>query len=178
MHKDHSRFSWFGVALIILGAVLLAKKFFILSVGFAEVFWALVALLGFVGVVRGFSRNRRWKVFWNSVWFLYGLFFFLRAIDLVDSTVNIFFPATFMIFGFAFLMAYLLDLRDWYLLIPAVTLSVCGGAFIASEWGYFDSWEVWHVIRTYWPVLLILFGAALMARRVRRHNPDGALPSN
>jgi len=177
MDRDHSRFSWFGVALIIFGAVLLAKQFSILAIGFSEVFWGLVALLGFVGVVRGFSRNRRWKVFWASVWFLYGLFFFLRTIGLVDAVFNIFFPATFMIFGLAFLMAYLLDLRDWYLLVPALTLSFCGGAFILSEWGYFDSWEVWRFIRTYWPVLLILFGAAMMARRARDRNSDGAVPS-
>ena len=175
MDRDHSRFSWFGVALIILGAVLLLKRLFFISIGFSEIFWALVALLGFVSVVRGFSRDRRWKVFWGSAWFLYGLFFFLRSINLTEAAPEIFFPATFLIFGLAFLMAYLLDLRDWYLLIPALTLGLCGGAFILSECGYFDSWEVWRVVRTYWPVFLILFGVCLMACRRKQHGTGGAV---
>jgi len=172
MSKERSRFPWFGIALIILGGVLLMKRFFDLTVAFWQVFWGLLVLLGFVGVARGFSGNNRWKVFWSSVLFFYGLFFFLHTIDAIYINGNLFFPASFLIFGFSFIMAYILDLRDWYLLIPGLTLTLCGAAFLMTQFGYFDSWELWDIIRRYWPVLLILFGAGMILRRRPQEPPE------
>lgn len=172
MEQHHSRFPWFGAALIVVGTVLLLKRFFVLSIEFSQIFWGLIVLLGFVGVTRGFSQNLRWKVYWSTVGFLYGLFFFLRSIDTLEVHAHIFFPATFMIFGLAFFMIYIFNLRDWQFLIPGVSLTVCGAAFILTEFGYFDTWEVWDFIRTYWPVLLILFGVGMITRRRTQPPPN------
>ena len=69
------KISWFGIALILVGAVLLLDRFHILHLAFSTVFWPIVMVLALIGVGRGFSQNRRGKIFWNTVWFLYGLFF-------------------------------------------------------------------------------------------------------
>ncbi len=172
MDKSRRHVSWFGVALIVFGTLILFHRLHLIRAGVDQILWAMLMLVGVMGVVRGFSLNRRGKIFWGTVWFLLGLFFILRSIDRIELRAHMFPPAMFLIVGLAFLMTYLNDLRDWYILIPAFILTATGGAFILADLGYLSSWEVWEAVRMYWPVALIILGAGLILRRKMR------LPSN
>lgn len=172
MDRSRKQISWFGVALIIFGTVILLHRLHVIRVGFDQILWAMLMLVGIMGVVKGFSRDRRGKIFWGTVWFLLGLFFLLHSIDRIEFRAHMFPPAMFLIVGLAFLMTYLNDLHDWYILIPAFILTAIGGAFILADFGYLTQWEVWEAVRMYWPVALIILGAGLIMRRKMR------LPSN
>ena len=160
-----NRFPWFGLFLIAFGVVLILRKWYIVDIEFMTLIWGLLMLLGFVGVVRGFTDNARGRIFGSTVLFLYSLFFLLRSIDAVEMRAHMFFPATFLIFGIAFLMIYLSNLRDWYLLVPALALGGIGAAFVMANLGYLYAGEVWDVITSYWPVVLILVGVSMLLRR-------------
>lgn len=167
------RISWFGIALIIVGMALLLDRFDVIDIDFSTVFWPIVMIAGILLVGRGFSLNGRGKIFWGTVLFLSALFFFLRSSEYVEVYGHMFPPATLLIFGIAFLMLYLHNIRDWYLLIPAVALCGVGIVFILVEYGYLYRWEVWEAVRMYWPIVLILFGVAIMLRRGLIRQKDG-----
>ncbi|MBI4809915.1 MAG: hypothetical protein HY800_00385 [Ignavibacteriales bacterium] len=167
--------SWFGIALIVIGAAMLLDQLDVLNIDFSTIFWPLLMLIGIVTVGRGFTENRRAKIYWGTVLFLYSLFFLLKSIDYFEIYAHTFFPASFLIFGIAFFMMYLNNFKDWPLLIPAIVLSGIGSIFILTEYGFFYRWDVWDAVRTYWPVILILFGLAIL---LKRYNTKSDTPAS
>jgi len=163
MNRRH--FPWIGLLLIVAGAALLLNKLDVINVRFAQVLWPCLALLGLLQVGQGFSRNRSGQIFGGTILFLYSLFFFLRATDYVDFHGYMFFPATFLVVGIAFLMMYLNNMREWLFLVPSLLLITVGSIFFLSEMEYIDGWDAWHAVRTFWPVALILVGLAIILRR-------------
>jgi MFS family permease len=110
----------------------------------------------------------RGRIFAGTLLFLYGLFFLLRTSEYVDIRLRMFFPATFLIIGVALLMVFLSNYRAWELLIAAGLLCGIGVAFLMTEVGYLDRYEVWETVRLYWPVGLVLLGIAMILRRRAR----------
>ncbi len=74
----NNNISWFGIALIVFGALLLLIKTDVLDFEFSQAIWAGLMLLGLGLVTQGFSRDKRGKVFWGTILFLYSLYFFLQ----------------------------------------------------------------------------------------------------
>ena len=171
MLKPSSRFPWFGIALIIFGALLILDKFNLINVSFHEIFWPIVMLLGLVGVGRGFTQSKRAKIFFGAVVFLFALFFMLNSFDSIEVNGAILAPSIFIIFGIACLMVFCNNFKDWFYLIPAVLLGGIGVALILSEMGLLYYWEVWDMVFMYWPIILVLFGLGMVIRR-RTTPPD------
>jgi hypothetical protein len=155
----------FGILLLVVGVALLLEKLDVIEFGWSKILWAAVAVLGATIVIRSFVQNGRGGIFWGTLLFLYGLFFLLRSLDLIESHVTVFMPATFVILGFGFLMLFVSDPKDWHLLIPSVILLAFGGAFMLAEAGYIHRWEMWDTFRTWWPLILVLVGFSLILRR-------------
>lgn len=173
MDKNSRHISWFGIALIVIGVGLLISKLHILEIEFSTIFWPLLMLLGIVSVGRGFSGSRGGKIFWGTVLFLYSLYFLLRSLDLLEPHDSLFFSVGLLVFGFAFLMLFVNNFREWYYLIPAFILCGMGSVFLFSEYGFLDAWDVWDLARLYWPAALILFGLAMLLRhRSRQASPS------
>lgn len=165
MTKKQSSVSIFGIILVIVGTLILLSRFHILHLAFWTIFWPAIMILGLIGVGRGFAQNRRGKIFWSTVWFLYGLFFFLRTSDFFEVHTHMIVPATFIVFGIAFFMTYLNNVKDWFFLIPAFISAGVGTLFILADLDYLSYWEVADSVHTYWPVVLILFGLIFIFRR-------------
>jgi hypothetical protein len=163
------RISWFGAALVIIGAVILLDHLHVLYLPFSTVFWLLMSLAGLLISIRGFSLNRSGKIFWGTVLFLAGVYFLLRHSEYLEFSPFMFIPSFFMIFGIAFFMMFVNNISEWYLLIPSVILVGFGGLFLVSEYGYLSIWDVRDAIRMYWPLALILFGVAVLLRHRSRH---------
>lgn len=168
------RGSWFGIALVIIGAALLLDRFDLVQFDFSTIFWPLVMLLGLVAAGRGFSLNKRGKIFWGTIWFLYGLFFYLRSADFVDVPSRMLMASSFLIFGVAFFMIFLNNIQDWVYLIPATILSALGVLLILARYDLISYWELRESIHLYWPIALILFGVGMILRR--RTRDDTPLP--
>jgi len=171
MQTTKRHIPWLGVALIGIGIVLLLDRLDILDVRFSTLIWPIVVLFGLVRVGQGFSRNIQSRVFTGTVIFLYGLFFLLRSTDYVELHGHMFFPATFLIFGIAFLMMFLNNLKEWVFLLPAILLCGVGTAFILGEMGYLYRYDVWEAVRLYWPLGLVIIGLAIILRRKTQTQP-------
>ena len=161
-----NRFSWFGVALIVVGAVLLLDRIEVVSVGWSFAIWALIAVFGLVRAVDGFARKKPRLVFWGTLLFLLGTYSLLRDIDVVELRSYWWLPAAILILGFSFLMMYLSTPRDWHLLVPSAVLLGIGTAMVLTEYGYLYRYDVVHAIRMYWPLGLIVFGVSLILSRI------------
>ena len=160
-----SRIPWFAVSLIVVGAAMLLDRFNVISLAWPLALWGLVALFGAHRVISGFSAQRRGKVFWGSLLFLFGLYRIFHRLDLVEADHYLFFPTLMLIVGLSFLATYIAAPKEWHLLVPALIFVGFGGTLLLSEYGYFDRWEVMWMIRRYWPLALIVFGALLLLRR-------------
>ncbi len=165
MKNNNSRFPWFGLALIVIGAAILLRKLNILDVHFSQILWPLVMLSGFISVTRGFTSGRRGKIFFGTILFLFGLFFFLHTIDSIDLPWYLFFPASCMIIGMGFLMTYLQKMRDWYFLVLSLFFTGIGVMAFMTEYGYLYGADVLDTIHVYWPVVLILVGLGIIFRK-------------
>jgi len=162
---------WLGIVLIVIGLLLLMGRLGYYHPGFWMIFWPLVLIFGFVKVLEGFSGNNSGRIFFGTICFLYGVYFVLRSTGMFEFRFHIFVPATFIILGFAFIMVYLNALREWVFLLPAILLMGTGIAYLLSDAGYFSPWDVSDMVRTYWPVILILVGVAIMLRWRSRVHP-------
>ncbi|HLX13007.1 MAG TPA: DUF5668 domain-containing protein [Bacteroidota bacterium] len=168
MTTPQRRVSWFGVALIVTGLLLIARRYYFFNLDTERIISLLLVFWGLFGVARGFARNAQGKIFWCSVLFLYGVYFFLRTMDRFEFHEGMVFPATFLIFGIAFFMAFLGNPKDWFYLVPAFFVGGAGALFILTDVGYLSGWEVWDVTSRFWPLALIVIGLALLFRK--RHN--------
>jgi hypothetical protein len=73
---------------------------------------------------------------------------------------------------------YAFEPRNVAVLVPAVLFVGFGVAMILVEYDYLDWWEVRRAIRTYWPLVLILWGAAIMLKRRPRVSQSSDLTSD
>ncbi len=157
--------SWFGIALIFFGILLLLVKTDVVDIDSSQIFWSAFMVLGFGLVLKGFSYDKRGKIFWGTVLFLYSLYFFLNEFDFIQYYHHMFLPSTFLIIGIAFFMLFINTMKEWALLIPALFFTGFGAAFMMSELGYWYDYDVWNVVWHYWPVLLIAIGLGIMLKR-------------
>jgi hypothetical protein len=175
--------------LILVGSALLLEKIHVLHFGFARVFWAGAMIYGAVQAAHGFSLNAKSKIFWGTLLFLYSVYFFLRTLESVEFRSHFFIPVTMVIVGGGLFMLSLNNIparlrspalttksggvwREWSTLFLALGLMGLGGAVILGKLEYIDFSDIWHTIRHYWPVVLILAGLSLILKR--KGTPHGA----
>lgn len=161
----YQRFPFFGVLLILVGAVMLLDRTGIISMGWHSVFWGLVTLLGAYKVSAGFTGPARGGIFWGTVFFCVGAYNFLNDLDLLEISSSLLLPLFLIVMGVGFLLMFFRHVHDWHLIVPALFFAGLGTAMVLSELGTVGRWEVLGAIKAYWPVALILFGAALLLNR-------------
>jgi len=164
MSRTVNRVSLLGLFLIAFGALILMKKFHVLSFHTSEVIWPLVALLGLFVTGRGLVDRRKGKIIGGTVLFLYSIFFLVRSMDRYMVPIDMIVPASFLIFGIVFLMLFVNRPSDWYHLIPALLLLTVGASIMMTEYGYWYGWEIRDALRTWWPAALVLFGLGMILR--------------
>lgn len=177
MDRMKRQFSWLGAVLILLGGLLLMRRLHVFDIRMAQIIFGFMIIWGIVLVGRGFSAIANGKVFWGTALFLFGVYFFIRDIDFLDISYRLIIPATFLIFGTAFLMMWLNNVREWQVLIPAFLIGGAGVAFLMSEFGYLSYWDVWETLHRYWPIAIILLGIGIMFRKSRQHLPPPMPPN-
>jgi hypothetical protein len=159
------RFSWFGAALILLGITMLLNRLNVVPWSWHIAAWAMLALFGVDRALRGFQHTQGWRVFWGTMVFLVGLYNILRGLDIVELRSYFFFPVLMLMLGLSFLAMYLCRPAEWHLLIPTLSFLGLGVILMMTEIGYLYRWDVMPFIKSYWPVVLILFGVALLVNR-------------
>ncbi len=157
---------WIGAALILVGAAILLERTGVLDIGWKVVFWGIVAVGGAVKLYDGFTRNRRGAIFGGTGFLILGVACLLDKLDVIYLDGPAAFALLLLAVGIAFLLMLVKSPRDWHLAVPGICFLAIGGAMFAGEIGIFPYvWEFRDIIRHYWPVVLILFGASLLLNR-------------
>lgn len=161
----------FGVLLIVVGTIILLSKFGFFELSFSDIFWPIISILGFFLVFIGYGEHNSGKIIWGTIFFLFGLFFFLKSIDVVYIPSSITLPVALYILGTAFMMAFFNSVKNWFLLIFVFIFYLLGSAFLLSYLGFWEKWEVWENLRIYWPIILVIIGLGLLLVK-RKRSPD------
>ena len=166
----------FGIVLITLGVVMLLDRLDVLPMRWESFIWIVGVCVGGFLVFDGFRRMRRARIYWGSVLFFFSSYWVLARWDVIHHHGFFVTPVILLSFGLSFVLLYASNTNEYGLLFPAVLLTGVGGAMILWWLEYFEWYEVSCYVRTYWPLLLVIWGAALLLRRrkpvVPTHPPD------
>ncbi|MBM2845023.1 MAG: hypothetical protein HW407_335 [Bacteroidetes bacterium] len=160
-----STFSWFGTGLIIVGLVTLLDRLDVLYLDWTTAVWGLIAVFGAARMIDGFQQKLRARLFWGVFLLLLGTFNVLLDLDVVSFRYHMFPPVVLLILGASILALFVLNPKEWHLLIPAISFLGLGVLWILVSFGYVYRYEVVDAVRFYWPIALILFGLSLLLRR-------------
>ena len=168
MHTLPVRNVWFPVLLIVTGAALLLARLHVHWIGWPSFLWLLVAAGGGIMIYNGFAGRSRGRVFWGFIWLTAGGALILHSWDLLWLGPGVVVSGFFLALGAGLMLAYLVERREWFVLVPAAVLLLVGCAILSTELGYFEPWEVAPLVNRWWPAGLVLSGAALILNSFRR----------
>lgn len=163
--KAMNRIPVLGIILVVVGIGLLLKQMHVLSVDGATVLIAGVTVYGGVMTVRAFLSGVRQGLFFGGLCFYGGVLLGMGHWGIIESSPYTYVPGFLTVFGLAFLMLFVHNVRDFHLLVPAAVFIGLGAAFMLTEAGYWYVSDVKDVIAMYWPAALIVFGGLLLLRR-------------
>jgi hypothetical protein len=158
-------FPWFGAGLILIGLALLLERFGVVHVGWGLGLGAVLALFGGFTVVRAFRAGRKQGIYWGAILLGVAGSSVLSDLGILTLEPNIQFPLLVMLLGIGFLLTYVRFPREWIYLIPTGFLIIVGAAIWMSESGWLETWKVRAAISMYWPIALMLLGAAIIMHR-------------
>lgn len=154
-----------GILLIVFGSMLLLDRLNVIYFGWGRIFWMFTGIWGAVLAVQGFSQKRRGKIFWGSLLFFVSIFFLLDQWEMFWWSDYLGLAGMSLALGLAFLMLFFFEPRNIGVLVPAILFAGFGGVMFFVEYDYLYWWEVRRYISDYWPLLLILWGVAILLKR-------------
>jgi hypothetical protein len=155
-------FALFPVLLILVGAALLLDRAHVLSFGWWSIFWAVVTVLGAHKMYLAFRSPAERGMVWGTMLFFVGLYNVLEDFNVLLLPGGTLFPAFLVVVGLGFFLALLRQPREWHLAVPALAFLGIGTVMVLAEIDYLGRWAVLDMIRQWWPIALVLFGAALL----------------
>jgi hypothetical protein len=155
---------WFGILLIAVGTLMLLDRLNVLTMSVGLVFWAGIVMVSGVMLVRNMQRKDG-GIFWWTVLLFIGLYKTMALLGIVEIEPSLRLPLILVIGGCATVVMVISQPHRWHLLVPGIVMLGLGGALILTEFGYVSAWDLSVVVRNYWPVVLVLFGAALLLNR-------------
>jgi hypothetical protein len=157
-----------GILLILIGLLLLIDRLDLFRFTWRTMYPVLVLSTGLLFLVLSGGTRNRGAIFSGSVLTVLGVFFVLRNYRLLTEVRYLEGWAVFLVsLGIGFLVLYVLEPKDWGLLVPGGILLFIGGTALLEQLGVID-WRTWEQIIDFWPVILILIGAKLLYTGLRK----------
>jgi hypothetical protein len=145
----------------------------VLAMSWWVLFWVSIVMVSGVALVRNI-RARDGAIFWWTVLLFFGVYKTMRALGVVSFHESMGLPLLLFIAGAALVAMVVAQPARWHMLVPAAASLVLGTAMLLAEMDVLAAADVRLAVRNYWPVALILFGAALLLNRsLGRSRPAG-----
>lgn len=158
-----------GVILILIGALIIIHKLDIFHFYWRDLYPVIFLALGVWFFFNVFVRKQKGQAFPGTLFLLLGIFFILRNYSFFYRYyADEFWPVFLIIFGLAFVVQFFFRPDDWGLLIPGFIFLLLGFVFLARTMGWIMPYQVEYIVETYWPVLLILIGIAIIFSGLRK----------
>jgi uncharacterized membrane protein HdeD (DUF308 family) len=160
-------FSVFGIFLILMGAGLLLNRFHLIPYDGHVIIWIALACVGIFAVVQAFINKRRGAVFFGSLIFFVSVAEIIHRFRWIQYGPWDWMAVFSLALGLAFVMLFLYEPRRFGSLVPALFFIGYGVLYFLWWWDYIDWFDMQYYLRTYWPVLLVLWGISLLFRKRR-----------
>jgi hypothetical protein len=155
-----------GIFLIFIGLWLFSRQSSYLSFHWDKVYPIFLVVLGLLLISEVFWRSQTGNIFWGVIALILGIFFILRNFDVIPYFyADEYWPIFLAAIGLGLLLLFLLNPKDWGILVPACLFLFFGvGFFIhminGSYWGWTD------FLMHYWPVIFICIGLTLIFHNI------------
>ncbi|MBN1782850.1 hypothetical protein JW948_17075 [bacterium] len=158
-----------GIILIAIGTFFLLRRF-IDFMPYWERFYPVLILIfsGFL-LWEAIRTGRPNPMFWGSFLACIGAFLLLRNYDLIPYLdFDELWPVIFIALGVSFLLRFIVNPRDWGVLIPCTLFLFFGLKNLACEMSDLY-WEHDMLIDQFWPLILIVIGSGVVISGLHRH---------
>jgi hypothetical protein len=168
------RASFAGIALIVVGATLLAFKLDLITFTIGAVLWGLAAVWGGVMLFRGWTRPNpsRGGIFWGTILLSVGVLRTLNGLLPMGLDPGVEGPLYLAAPAIGLILVVVRRPRDWHMLVPAAALLALAWAMYMTEVGTLTRGEVMDTVSQFWPVALVAFGLSLILTGWRRSEPS------
>ena len=155
-----------GVFLIFIGLWLFSRQSSFLSFNWDKIYPVFLVALGLLLISEVFWRRRPGNIFWGVISLVLGVFFILRNFEMIPYLYSDeYWPVFLAAIGMGLLLLFLLNPKDWGILIPACLFLFFGvGFFIHIINGSY--WEWTDFLKHYWPVIFIFIGLSLISHSI------------
>lgn len=155
-----------GIFLIGLGLLLLFHKLNLFYFDWSRTYPMIFMLIGVTLLISSIMNKISSAIFWGTIFFLIGILFFLRNFNFIDYYyIHDIWPTFLIIFGIAFVILFIVNPKDWGVLIPGTILLFFGTTFLFKNFHY---WRAQELIQRYWPLILIVIGIGIILGSLKK----------
>ncbi|MBN1550938.1 hypothetical protein JW979_05700 [bacterium] len=151
-----------GIVLITIGIWFLARHWTDSSLFWYRTYPLL--MLGFSGFLFLETRRRAnsGALFWAVALLIVGGFYILRNYGMLEEYyLDEYWPVYMLAAGIAFIVMFIVNPKEWGVLIPGALLSFFGGTQLLENLDD-NYWEYGNYFEEYWPVILIVIGTGVI----------------
>lgn len=163
-----NRQTWPALLLIAVGIILLLDQMDLVYFSQRDIFTYGFIAIGVVLLINAFGRPDRKGILGGTFFLSYGLILtamrsnvFLRDDEFGVATF-------FLALALGNLVYFLFKTERWGNFAWGIVFGLFGGAMLLSYYNYYPSWLIYDQIDRYWPVALIVIGASIVIKGMRR----------
>ncbi len=151
-----------GIFLIFIGFWLFSRQSSYLSFHWDKIYPVFLCALGLLLITEFFWRRQSGNIFWGVISLVLGIFFILRNFDIIPYFyADEYWPVFMAAIGIGLMLLFLLNPKDWGILVPACLFLFFGvGFFVHIINGSYWAWA--DFLKHYWPVIFIFIGLTLI----------------
>lgn len=162
-----------GLVLIILGGLLLLNQFQLVRLSGKNIIALFSVLLGILMIKKAFSRPERKGLLGGSFFVIWGVLLAAFSYNAYPLGRTLFLGNLFLSLGLANLIYFIFSgvTKSIHLFTFALFTGL-GGSMVAAFYGKLNVWKLEDILSTYWPVVLILFGAFILVDSYRNRHKE------
>ena len=158
-----------AIILIFIGVLLLLYQTDLLDFSTADLLSYGFVLIGVVFLIKSLNRTDRRGILGGMFFTLFGIAMILMRENALPRNDEFGFAAFFIALALANII-YLPFKKDKSTnLIWGIIFGALGGVLLWAYYGYYPSWLLYEQIEMYWPVILIVIGAAIIVKAYMRN---------
>ncbi len=160
--------SFAAVILIAAGLLLFLEQIDILYLSKGDYFIYGAIIGGIFLFINGINRFDKKGVLGGSFFLSFGIVLWLMRHYYFVHDDEFGFAAFFLCLSLANIVYFLFKRDRITNIVFGLVFGIIGGGFLIAHVGYYPGWMIYDQFETYWPVVLILFGLAILYKASRK----------
>lgn len=155
---------WPAIILILIGILLLFYQTDLLNFSRADLISYGFVLLGALLLIKGLNRTDKRGILGGVFFSVFGIAMILMREQTLPRSDEIGFGTFFLALALGNFARLPFKHDKSTNLIWGIVFGAIGSLFLWAYYGYYPSWYIYDQITLYWPVILIIIGAAIIIK--------------